>query len=177
MKNKKSDDWVRGLSTIAVLLGVALVILELRQNSDLIELQILKQSSDNFAENSLSLLPENLYEIRQKSMDNPQDLTHLEYRVLDSYYWSITVLQWRSLYDLAERGLLEQSAWHRMVEDEARVFLAYPFGRAWWKGTKEVTTTLPKELVAAVDDVLSDAPNNFSARSFEDAIRRLKEEQ
>ena len=141
MSNVKFDNWIRISSTVAVLIGVALVVFELRQNTALVELQILKQDSDKYVENALSVLPENIYEIRQKSMDDPENLSHLEFRALDSFYWTMNVSQWRGLYDLAERGLLERSAWQRIVEEEAPVYLGYPFGRAWWNHTKNISTT------------------------------------
>ena len=177
MKKKKWDGWHQILSTLAVLVGVALVILEIRQNSELIELQILKQSSDNYIAYSIAVLPANIYAIRQKSMDNPESLSHLDFRALDGFYWAITVLQWRGLYDLSERGLLERSAWQRMVQDEAPVYLGYPFGRAWWKGIKDGATSLPDELVSTVDEALADTPRNFSAKSFEDAMKLLEAEE
>ena len=174
MKNHRTDAWIQIASTAAVLVGVALVVTEIRQNSELVELQILKQSSDNFVQYSLSLLPENIYEIRQKSMDDPENLTHLEYRALDSFYWSMNVTQWRSLYDMAERGLVNESAWRRMVQDEAPVYLGYPFGRAWWSLTREEATTVPEELVIAVDEALAVEPSNVSADTFRKVIDRLE---
>ncbi len=71
MNNDKWESWLQVTSTLAVLIGVALVVLQLRQNSDLIELQILKQDSESSIEHILSVLSENFYEIRQKSIEDP----------------------------------------------------------------------------------------------------------
>ena len=103
MNNNKRDGWVQISSTLAVLIGVALVIMELRQNSDLIEFQILKQDAESADDRLTSLLPQNIWEIRQKSIDDPENLTHMEYRAMDGYLWAITVNRWRSLYDLQSR--------------------------------------------------------------------------
>ncbi len=72
MNNDKWESWLQVTSTLAVLIGVALVVLQLRQNSDLIELQILKQDSESSIEHILSVLSENFYEIRQKSIEDPR---------------------------------------------------------------------------------------------------------
>jgi hypothetical protein len=66
----------------------------------------------------LGVLPQNLYEIRQKSIDDPSNLTHLEFRALDAFLWSITINRWRGLYELAERGLLEEEVWQRAVRED-----------------------------------------------------------
>ena len=42
MTNNNWDGWLQISSTLAVLFGIALVVFELQQNSDLIELQIVK---------------------------------------------------------------------------------------------------------------------------------------
>ena len=106
MKNKNWENWLSISSTLAVLVGVALVVLQLRQNAELIELQILKQDSDNRIQSSMETMPDNIYEIRLKSLKEPENLTQLEYHVLDGYLWYRTVGRWRGLYDLAERNLL-----------------------------------------------------------------------
>ena len=71
------------------------------------------------------------FELQQKSIDDPSNLTHLEYRALDAFVWSITINRWRSLYELAERRLLEEEVWQRAVREDGPA-LAYPFGRAYW---------------------------------------------
>ena len=176
MKGRNLDTWIRVSSTLAVLIGVALVVIELRQTSDLVELQILKQDSDKYIENALAVLPDNIYEIRQKSMENPRDLTHLEFRALDSLYWTINVAQWRGLYDLSERGLVDKIAWKRMIEEEAPVYLGYPFGRAWWNHTKNITTTLPEDFMLAIDTALAGNRGNYSAAAFQDVMELLNAE-
>jgi len=87
MNNDKWESWLQVTSTLAVLIGVALVVLQLRQNSELIELQILKQDSESSIEHILSVLPENFYEIRQKSIEDPGGLTDLEFRAVDAFLW------------------------------------------------------------------------------------------
>ncbi len=131
MKNNNWDGRLQISSTLAVLFGIALVVFELQQNSDLIELQIVKDDADKIDGRILGVLPQNLYEIRQKSIDDPNNLTHLEYRALDALLWSITINRWRSLYELAERRLMEEEVWQRAVREDGLV-LAYPFGSTYW---------------------------------------------
>ena len=177
MKNNNWDGWLQISSTLTVLFGIALVVFELQQNSDLIELQIVKDDADKIDERILAILPQNMYEIRQKSIDDPSNLTHLEFRAVDAMLWSLFVNRWRSLYELAERGLLEEEVWQRTVREDAPL-LAYPFGRAWWANVNDGdVVVLPPALVDAVDAVLADAPDNASLEYFKGALDRLEPER
>ena len=174
MKNNNWDGWLRSSSTLAVLFGIALVVIELQQNSDLIELQIVKDDADKMDDRVLSIIPQNIYEIRQKSIDDPNNLTHLEYRALDALLWSFTINRWRSLYELAERGLLEEEVWQRAVIEDGPI-LAYPFGRAYWANVKDnESAMLPRDLENAVDAMLADAPDDASSEYYRSTLDRLE---
>ena len=172
MHNTRWESWLQISSAIAVVVGVALVILQLRQNAELIELQIMKQDNESYAENMLSVLPENFYDIRQKAFDDPESLTQLEYRALDVYLSLIVIERWRILYELSERGLLKREAWQLRVRVDARSFLANRFGRAYWERIKNVYPQ-PTDLVDAVDAALADAPENYTADALMDIKMRM----
>ena len=174
MKNSRLDNWLRVSSALAFLIGVVLVLVQLGQNAELLELQILKQDADNYTETEISLLPENIYEIRQKSLDEPENLTPYEFQVLEILYWSMGIARWRSLYDLAERGLLDQSVWKRMVREDAAWTLGNPFGRAFWERTKDEVPHLPTQFIELVDASLADTRGNESDYAYADIMKRIK---
>jgi len=173
MNNNRWENWLQISSTLAVLVGVVLVVIQLRQNAELLELQILKQDAESYVETDLGLLPEDVYQIRQKSLDEPENLTLYEYQVLDVFYWSTGVVRWRSLYELSERGLLDDAAWQRMVWEDASWLLANPFGRAYWERIKAISG-LPGPLVEFVDTTLADSEDNFIDDSFKDVKKHLE---
>jgi len=174
MNRKDWESWLQISSTIAVLGGVVLVIAQLRQNAELIELQILKEDANSYFESVQENLPDNMLEIWQKSHEDPTSLTLLEFRAMDSELWSSTVSRWRGLYDLADRDLLDHAVWQRAVIEECPGFLANPFGRAYWERIKDWETTLPAELIEFVDAVLADAPDNKVADQYADVMRRIE---
>jgi len=174
VKNKKLEHWIQLSSTGAVLFGVILVVIQLRQNSELIELQILKEEANSYIENEINLLPENIYEIRQKSLNEPDELTLYEYQVLDGLYWSQGVSRWRSLHDLAERGLVDQSAWKNLIQEDVDWYFANPFGRAWWKRASTRESTLPTELVEYVNVLLVDLPDSYMDDALEDVKNQME---
>ena len=174
MAKIKSESLVQFFSTIAVLIGIALVIVELRQSSELVELQILKQDVEGANERRLNVLPENIYEIRQKSIDDPENLTHLEYRAMDGYFWYFAINRGRGLYDLTKRGLLEDGVWQRAVAEEVRAIMAYPFGRAYWERLRDSALSLPPELIDVIDATLNEAPYDYSAEAYSDVLERVR---
>jgi hypothetical protein len=173
-QNNKLEIWVQISSAVAVLIGILLVVIQLRQNAELFELQILKEDFNSYIENEVSLLPENIYEIRQKSLDEPENLTLYDYQVLDGLYWATGVTRWRSLYELAERGLLDQSEWKRSVQEDFDWYLANPFGRAWWARMSKKESTLPTELVEYVNVLLADLPDSYMEDALEDVKNRIE---
>jgi len=177
MDNKKSENWLQLFSTVAVLAGIGLVVIELRQSTELVELQILKQDVESANEIGISVLPENIYEIRQKSIDAPESLTHMEFRALDGFFWYFALNRGRGLYDLTQRGLLDDGIWQRAVAEDVRAIMAYPFGRAYWGRLREAALSLPPEFIDVVDNTLADAPYDFSKDAFVEVGERLKEIQ
>ena len=171
------SDWERWLhvsSTIAVLIGVVLVILQLRQNAELIELQIMKDDANSYYESMQDQLPDNMLEISHKARTDPKSLTEAEFLAMDAELWSSTVVRWRGQYELAERGLLDDSVWRRTITEEAAAYFAYPFGRAYWARIKDWQTTLPTELIEYVDEVVAESPDHKPREQYKDVMRRLE---
>ena len=176
MGNNRWGQYFQVATNLAVLLGVVLVVIQLRQNSELLELQIIKQVADTYTAAALETLPENFNDVFYKSIDSPEDLTGAELLALDRYLWGRLLTRWRGLYDLADLGLLEDSAWRRSIVEDAGL-LDYPYGRAWWNGIKNWETTLPEELVALVDEVLENSPGDSQRDVFAKTKRQIILEQ
>jgi hypothetical protein len=160
-------------SNFAVLVGVVLVIVQLRQNAELLELQILKQDTDSYIENEIAMLPENYTEIWAKMILEPENLTLSEFRAIDSHFWAQNISRWRNLYDLYERGLLDSTAWRRLVSDDVEIEFAHPYGRWYWNSVVESEENLPPELVEFVSSLLAEAPDNYALIDFQNMKRDI----
>jgi hypothetical protein len=173
MSNRQLAWSWQAVSNIAVLLGVFLVILQLRQNADLLEMQLIKQESESYVQNLTEILPEDFTDTMFRAVENPQELSRKEIFEVDLFLWSRGISRWRSLYDLAERGLLSHSEWQRAVSEDAASVFAYPFGRAYWDNLKESQSTIPDELIQAIDSVLAESSPNSTTEWLDDLERRL----
>jgi len=176
MENNKWGRYFQVATNLAVLLGVVLVVIQLRQNSELLKLQIIKQDADTYTSAALETLPEDFNDVLYKSIESPEELNGAEILALDRYFWGRQLTRWRGLYDLADLGLLEDSAWRRSIIEDA-ILLDHPYGRAWWNGIKEWETTLPDDLVVLVDEVLGNSPGDSQRDVIEGTKRRIELEQ
>lgn len=183
MNRKDWESWLQISSTLAVLVGVVLVVAQLRQNAELIELQILKEESESYIQNFAEILPENFTQTWIKAIDDPQTLSRDEVFAVDIYLYARTVARWRAMYVLAERGLVEDSEWQRLVAEDAPSALGYPFGRAWWEEIKEWGTSssdehmeapLSDELVDAIDRALAQRAPNGTSEWIDELERRAQ---
>jgi hypothetical protein len=75
-----------------------------------------------------------------------------------------------------ERGLLENVAWTRVIDEDIEFEFSYPYGRAYWKLVRE-STTFPQEFVEYVDSKLAKGPYNFHKTSYEAQLSLVKEIQ
>ena len=176
MKHIDYKGWLQLSANVAILAGVALVIFQLRQNANLLELQILKQDADSYITAELMMIGENYADTWQKMIEEPENLNLAEIRAIESHLWAHDVVRWRSLYDLNSRGLLDEDAWKRMIREDLPYELAHPYGRAWWEEVRDIPD-LPRELVEFIDDGLAKASHNYPLESFDRILRNAKKKK
>ena len=173
MKHINYKGWLQLSANVAILSGVVLVIFQLRQNADLLELQIPKQDVDSYIAGELMMIGENYADTWQKMVKEPEKLNLAELRAIESHLWAHDIVRWRHLYDMHKRGLLDEDAWKRMVSDDLAYELAHPYGRAWWEYIRD-NTDLPPELVEFIDDGLAKAGHNHPAATFDRILESAK---
>jgi hypothetical protein len=145
--------WLQVSANLAILAGVVLVVLQMRQNADLLELQILKQDADSYIAAELALIGENYTETWQKMLEEPENLTLAEKRALESILWAHMIKRWVNTYKLAQQGLIEDIEWKHAVDSDVGYELAHPYGKAWWKEAREISM-IPRQLAEYVDSKL-----------------------
>jgi hypothetical protein len=175
MKHFEYKGWLQLSANVAILAGVVLVIFQLRQNAELLELQILKQEADSYIAGELMMIGENYADTWQKMLEEPENLNLAELRAIESHLWAHDIVRWRNLYDLHTSGLLDENAWKRLAGEDLEYELAHPYGRAWWEEIKENNNIdLPRELVEFVDDGLAKAPHNAPVAAFNRTLESVK---
>jgi hypothetical protein len=79
------SQWVATATNIAVLLGVALLVFELRQNAELSRLEMIQDRVDAFQQAEAGFFDTGLSQVWAKSLKEPESMTLAEIRMMDAY--------------------------------------------------------------------------------------------
>ena len=108
------SDWLQAAGNVGILLGLVIVALQMKQNSDLLGAQLVYEESDRVISTQVAAMGENPASVWAKALDDPQSLNLEEQVVVEAYIFT-AVERWRALYRLTERGLFDQE-WESILK-------------------------------------------------------------
>jgi hypothetical protein len=151
----KLNNWLQVSANIGIVLGLVLVGVQLKQNSDLVKIQLLYEESRRTVDLELQVVGERGAEVWAKSIEEPENLTLEEVRIMEALIWSFIETQ-RGTYRLAQLGLIEEQDWKSRVEAEVSFWFGNGYGAAWWRnyavGNKGTgNPAMPQALTDAID--------------------------
>ena len=88
MESNKLGHWLQIGANVGLLAGLILVALQMQQNTDILQLQLLRQAADSLITAEQAYVGENFAEVWQKQIEEPENLTLAEMRILESHLWS-----------------------------------------------------------------------------------------
>ncbi len=172
MNSQKVANWVQVSANIGILLGLALVFLQIRQNTDILKTQMLFEESHRTVEAEYVMIGENGAEAWAKAITAPNELTPTEQRIIEGYLWG-AVEQWRYIYTLSQMGLLEEE-WKNRVYYEVPYFLGNSYGRAWWKVLSDPGSQFADELRAFINKRLAETEPNRTLEYHAQVMKQLQ---
>lgn len=141
------------VSAVAIVIGVILVVAEMRQNSNLMRTQLINEVySDHFAY-LRQVMGENPSPTLIKACFHPEDLTEAEFSVASAAmdYRYDTVARTKRIEESGDLGL----QWRKRAEISLRRLLETPLGRLDFETTKEVAWYWDPEIVEIAEKVLA----------------------
>jgi hypothetical protein len=128
---------------------------QLKRNSDLVKIQLICEKSRRTVDLELQAVGERGAEVWTRSIEDPENLTLEEIRVMEALFWSFIETQ-RGTYRLAELGLLEDEDWNGRVDSEVSFWFGNRYGAAWWRhyavgNTGTGNAAMPQVLRDAID--------------------------
>lgn len=148
------NSWLQVSANIGIVLGLVLVGVQLKQNTDLARIQLLNEESRRLVDFELEVVGERGAEVWAKSIEDPDNLTLAEVRIMEALLWGF-VENLRGTYRLAALGLLEEEDWRRRVESEVTFYLSDRYSRAWWENfAGHPTESMPEELRSAIQSII-----------------------
>lgn len=167
METSKISNWVQIGANVGIFAGLLLVALQMQQNSQLMRLQLLKEEANNYIASEFSIAGESYAEVFQKMLEEPENLSLSEMRVMESKLWGHNVQRWWGNYRLYEAGLVEASEWKAQIDADLPFAFGNPYSRAWW----DVFRTygfLPEELADYIDSKVEESPLNGTVEYYRD---------
>lgn len=161
-------DWIQSLSAIAVLIGIGLVVVELRQSREIAQAQVFTSNNDATMQMLESIAGENPTGALSKACTQPQDLTDQDMLVLDQLFTLWWLKAARHLSQSRESAGLAPA----QAEAIATTFIVQingtEHGRWWWDHYPHSPHMhqLGKNALGSTD---------YSCKKFIDAFKNLDE--
>jgi len=123
--------WISAVANIAVLLGLVLVAMEIRQNSTLARTALINDG--NLVSNQIwsNLMGDEPGQVIARAVECPEKMTYADYMAMDAFLFSNMNMLYRD-YQLTQEGLFTSSDWKASVDAYAYWYLGNKFGRTWW---------------------------------------------
>ena len=84
MDFSRLNSWLQVSANIGIVLGLVAVGVQLKQNADLTRVQLLYEESNRVIDLELRVVGEQAAEVWAKSIDDPENLTLAEIRIMDN---------------------------------------------------------------------------------------------
>ncbi len=132
---RSAKNWIEILTVVGLLVGLGLVVVQLRQNEELIRFQIATEFRFNQDENRNAVKGERFSETLAKIQTAPESLTDAELLEFQAHARSlVSELDMRRV--LAGVGIFKGD-WRTWLQPETCDLMDNPIGRAWLKTNRK----------------------------------------
>lgn len=176
MNQNKLSGWLQVLANVGIVVGLLLVGVQLKQNSDLLKTQMLYEESSRAIGIETLVVGERGAETWAKSINQPENLDLAEQRIIEALLWSF-VEQLRGAYILYQQGLLDEEEWQRRINSDSAFYLANNYGRVWWDNYSDGNENFPQAVIEAVNDRLSSREANSTSNYMKRVMDQLRTTQ
>lgn len=158
------NKWLTLGANVGVVLGLVLVVIEVRQNAELTRTQMEQRKNDFLAEIEFSLAQPEIAPIWVKAVKTPEALTDAEIKIVDSHLISM-LLQWDHMFQMERSGLVTRDHVRQHIQNSAPYYFGSKFGQNWWRLQMPGWGGTPMEEVAG--PIVEALDPNFIANSWE----------
>ncbi len=154
MQLDKISNWIQIGSSLLIVVGIVLVIVELRQSKQLAQTALLSESWAVGIQRLNTEMGENPISTITKACVGEESLTMEEAGVLSTKYL-LHMLTIAREKDLDKTALFEKETWKRRADGNLPAIFRTKHGRAWWNEVRKRMIVLDSELVRYADDFLN----------------------
>lgn len=150
--------WLTLGANLGVLLGLVVLVVEVRQNAALTRAAMDLQKNDLLVQVELSIGKREMAEVWVKAIRTPEDLTDAEARMVESHLVS-QMLQWDQLVQMESAGLVSHDRVRQHIVNTAPFYFGSRFAKNWWVGEAPGWEGTPMMDVAA--PIIDSLDENF----------------
>jgi hypothetical protein len=168
VKVDRLSGWLQIVANLGLIAGLVLVAVEIQQTRDLARVQLQVEGTLAFQQVEIAMLGESPAEAWARSILDPDSLSPMEVKIVDS--WLIhQVNQWRRTAFMEAEGLAEPGATERKVRENAWFYFGNPFAKRWWRTIKRDGGWEPA-FARIVDSQLAALEDTQNARWIEEML-------
>jgi len=164
--------WLTLGANLGVVLGLVILIVEVRQNAALTRAQMETGKNDLLAQIELSLASPESGAAWIKSIRAPETMSDLEVRMVESHLVAL-MLQWDHMFNMEAIGLVSQDEARQHIANTAPYYFGSRHGKNWWRWQETGWEGTPMMEVAG--PIVGDLDEDFMLRYLEGT--RLGSEQ
>jgi hypothetical protein len=170
MTGRSIFDIVQIVTGLAVVAGLVVVILELRQAHEIARAEQTNEFRSKYDKLATAEMGEILPAALANACRSPQDLTDAEFVALNAYYISLLMVVRNSYLEKGE-DIASRTTWRDYaIASFDSIFLTAP-GRAWWREKVQLDwLKIPDEVRDLGNDHLDSAPATCFIDGWRDAI-------
>ena len=147
--------WLTLAANVGVVLGLVVLIFEIRQDASLTRLSVETGKNELLAAIEFSLADPSQTEVWIKSYRSPELMTEYDIKRVESHLVAL-MLQWDYMFQMEARGLVTIDEVRNHVSNTAPAYFGSRFAKAWfaeemryWRGTRMSEIAVP--IVADLD--------------------------
>ncbi len=130
-KAKNIVDWVQVVTGIGVIIGLILVIVEIRQSREIARLQIISSDFSITANERFTMMGENLADVMAKACEDPNEISHSDWLIISSRYAEVLNRIRRGYAYSRNSTIYSDFDWQRWTINFQLIFATKP-GQEWW---------------------------------------------
>lgn len=172
MDTNRVGHWLTLAANLGVIVGIAFLVLEIRQNSDIATAQIRLDYSAGWRSIDEQRQDEAFAQVYSKSIESPHELSLSEVIQLDGYYIGV-IDQMLSAYTASRAGL-RSGRFEDVAMQVAIGYFSNAYSQAWWQQARVVwSNAADQEFQKIMDEAIGAASKQGNREYFEGILRSL----
>ena len=155
-RTERLNQWLTLAANLGVLLGLIVLIIEVRQNAALTRAAMDQQKNDFLAQIEFNIARPEMSAIWVKAIRTPEALSDTETQAVGSVLVAI-MLQWDQMFMMRDAGLISDERVRQHIANTAPFYFGSRYAKHWWalqapgwEGTAMQRDAAP--IIAALDE-------------------------